>query len=389
MEPHSTPVIDIGLKPGTRYRHHRFSKDILADVKSLKTDNWHGILYIVKDYAVIAFFIWLTLTVSYWFYPLALLMIGAHQRGISTILHDSAHGVLAKNRTLNFVLGTFPTAWAIFQRHFAYKQSHVLTHHPYLGRADKDPDLEFFIEEGVFTPRSDRAFVIHEILLPMIGSKTWAYLGYLVKNRWKLLIDRLKGIETTGEHRVQPPRTHQDAVRMRFDRIGFAVFWMSILALSIIQGWFVHLVLFWVVPYLTSFHILGWFIEMSEHCSCTEDRELNVQMARNRKSRHIEKWLTGINNDHFHLDHHLDPTTPFWRLPEAHAIRMRDPVYAAHDRETGGLFQTGPNGEPSIISVLRAQNRARYLALQGTDGGGPARPLAPEPTGPLAASAAA
>ncbi|NJM36049.1 MAG: hypothetical protein HC850_16715, partial [Rhodomicrobium sp.] len=83
-------------------------------------------------------------------------------------------------------------------------------------------------------------------------------------------------------------------------------------------------------------------------------------------SRHVEKWLTAINNDSHHLDHHLDPTTPFWLLPEAHAIRMRDPVYAAHCQQTGGIFQRGPNGEPSIVSLLRDQNRQRFERLQLT-----------------------
>jgi dihydrorhizobitoxine desaturase len=122
-------------------------------------------------------------------------------------------------------------------------------------------------------------------------------------------------------------------------------------------------VLFWVIPYITSFHIIGWFIEMSEHCSSIGGCPTNVLMARNRQSRHVEKWLTGINNDDYHLDHHLDPTTPFWLLPKAHRIRMRDSVYAAHFREAGGLFQSGRDGTPSIIALLRRQNRSRYEAM--------------------------
>ncbi|MFD1747313.1 hypothetical protein ACFSE1_17720 [Rhizobium helianthi] len=99
---------------------------------------------------------------------------------------------------------------------------------------------------------------------------------------------------------------------------------------------------------------------MSEHCSSIDEQTVNIHMARNRRSRHIEKWLTAINNDHHHLDHHLDPTTPFWRLPEAMHIRMRDPVYAAHCAQTGGIFQRGPKGEPSIVSLIRDQNRRRF-----------------------------
>jgi dihydrorhizobitoxine desaturase len=294
--------------------------------------------------------------VSWWFYPLSVLMIGAHQRGLSTILHDSAHGVLTRNRTLNFFLGTFPTAWPIFQRHFAYRESHVLTHHPFLGRADRDPDLQFFVDEGVFTPRCDLSFLWNVVILPMAGSKTWAYLKYLVRNRYQMLMEQI------GVRSVARPIRRSDW-QYRFDTWGFTFFWLAVAGVAGFLGIGWYVVAFWLVPYITSFHILGWFIEMSEHCSSTEDQTVNVLMARNRRSRYVEKWLTGINNDDYHLDHHLDPTTPFWLLPSAHRIRMRDGVYAKHCQETGGLFQNARDGAPSIISLMRRQNRVRYEAV--------------------------
>ena len=344
----------IGIEAPSRFQHHPFARSILQDVKALKPDNWHGIIYLLKDYSVIAAFAYLSVAVSWWFYPLSVLMIGAHQRGISTLLHDSAHGVLARNRHLNFFLGTLPTAWLIFQRHFAYRESHVMTHHPYLGRADRDPDLEFFIAEGVFRATSDRSFLLRIVILPMLGSKTWAYLKYLMRNRYRMLVDRLSA------KRVDL-RSRRVDWRYRFDRWGFFCFWLGLAVAGAVtpMGWYG--LLLWIVPYLTSFHTIGWFIEMSEHCSSIVDRSTNVLMARNRRSRHVEKWLTGINNDNYHLDHHLDPTTPFWLLPAAHRIRTRDPVYAAHCAETGGLFQCARDGAPSIVSLIRKQNGERYV----------------------------
>jgi fatty acid desaturase len=345
----------IGIPAPTRFGHHVFGKDIVQEIKRLRPDNWHAILYLLKDYAVIAGFVYLTIGVSWWLYPLSVLMIGAHQRGLSTLLHDSAHGILIQNRALNFLLGTFPTAWPIFQRHFAYRESHVLTHHPYLGRPDRDPDLEFFIAEGVFVPRSDPSFLWHVVILPMFGSKTWAYLKYLVRNRYQMLMEQL-GVPSSS----RPPR--RSDWQYRFDTWGFTFFWLAVAGTGVFLGVGWYVVAFWLVPYITSFHILGWFIEMSEHCSSIEERSINVLMARNRRSRHIEKWLMGINNDDFHLDHHLDPTTPFWLLPKAHRVRMQDRVYAAHCQETGGLFQSAPDGARSIISLMRRQNCARYEA---------------------------
>lgn len=348
----------IGITAPNRFGHYAFAKDVLRDVKRLRPDNWHAIIYLIKDYTIIAAFIYLSVALSWWFYPLSVLMIGAHQRGLSTLLHDSAHGVLTQNRTLNFFLGTVLTAWPIFQRHFAYRESHVLTHHPYLGRADRDPDLEFFIDEGVFIPRSDQSFRWRVVILPMLGSKTWAYLKYLIRNRYQMLIEHLSA-------RSGPRSTSTSDWRLSFDKWGFVWFWLAMATVSVSLGVGSYLVAFWLVPYITSFHIIGWFIEMSEHCSSIEERSMNVLMARNRRSRHIEKWLTGINNDGFHLDHHLDPTTPFWLLPEAHRVRMRDAVYAVHCNETGGLFQAARDGAPSIISVMREQNRVRYdVAIQ-------------------------
>jgi dihydrorhizobitoxine desaturase len=341
----------IGIPAPARFGRHPFAKDIVEEIRRLRPDNWHAVLYLLKDYAVIFGFAYLTVAISWWLYPLSVLMIGAHQRGLSTLLHDSAHGVLTRNRALNFFLGTLPTAWPILQRHFAYRESHVLTHHPYLGRADRDPDLEFFIAEGVFTPRSDPAFLLHVVVLPMLGSKTWAYLKYLVRNRYQMLLEQFGA----------RPACRTDW-QYRFDSWGFSFFWLAVTGTSAALGIGWYLIAFWLVPYITSFHILGWFIEMSEHCSATEQRSVNLVMARNRRSRHLEKWLTGINNDDFHLDHHLDPTTPFWLLSQAHRIRLRDRVYAAHCRQTGGLFQSAADGAPSIIALMRAQNRVRYQA---------------------------
>src|SRR6185503_1043812 len=111
----------------------------------------------------------------------------------------------------------------------------------------------------------------------------------------------------------------------------------------------VELLLFWVIPYLTSFQILGWYIELSEHTPFLENQTVDLYMARNRKSRGLEKFLTGIHNDHHHLDHHLNPAIPFWNLPKANRIWLQDPNYAAQDRRTGGLFTRGPNGAPSAM----------------------------------------
>ncbi|MGM1062620.1 fatty acid desaturase [Saccharothrix sp. Mg75] len=331
---------------GKRYRMHRFPEEVERGIKKLnRSDNWHAALAWLEDVAWMVFCAWLCLGVSYWFYPLAVLVIGARQRGLSTILHDCAHGIGASNRKVQMFVGTVLTAYPIFQQHYAYKISHVFTHHPKLGNPEGDPDLRFFIEQRAYEMSSPRAYVLRTVVMPLFGTQTWAYLKYLVRNRYRLL--------KQGHLRAADvPRTPVPRRKRVLDRVGFWVFWTSVVSVCATQGWGFELLLFWVVPYLTSFQILGWYIELSEHTPLVRDSNVDLYMTRNRKSRTWEKFLTGIHNDNYHLEHHLDPRTPFWRLAEARRVRLADPDYAAVDRQLGGLFTRGPEGQQSAIGAI-------------------------------------
>jgi dihydrorhizobitoxine desaturase len=329
---------------GRRYTMYRFPPDVERDLKQLsRPDNWHLPVAWVEDAVWMAGCILLCVYGSYWFYPLAALLIGARQRGLSTLLHDCAHGVGIANRTSQMTMGTVFTAYPIFQQHYAYKVSHVFTHHPRLGSPDLDPDLRFFIEQGAYRRSASRAYVRRVVLMPLLGSQTWGYLRYLVRNRYRVLKR-----EGTAQSTPNPVQRRKRLL----DRIGFWSFWAAVIGFAWYGDWLTGLVLFWIIPYLTSFQILGWYIELSEHTPLVRDSSVDLYMTRNRKSRLWERLLTGIHNDHYHLEHHLDPRTPFYRLPEARRIRLRDSSYQAVDAQFGGLFHKGPQGQPSAISAI-------------------------------------
>lgn len=329
---------------GKRYRMHRFPPGVQRELRELnRADNWHVFLAWAEDV------FWMALCVagcvygSYWLSPLAVLVIGARQRGLSTLLHDCAHGVGVRDRRLQMFAGTVLTAYPIFQQHYAYKVSHVFTHHPKLGSPDADPDLRFFIEQGAYRSGATAAYVRRVVVFPLLGTQTWGYLRYLVRNRYRVL----KGEGVRAE--VASPVERR---KRALDRAGFWVFWSAVAGLAWYGGWLPGLLLFWVVPYLTSFQILGWYIELSEHTPLVRDSDVDLHMTRNRKSRTWEKFLTGIHNDNYHLEHHLDPRTPFWNLHKARRVRLGDPEYAAVDAQLGGLFTTGPEGQPSAMAAI-------------------------------------
>ncbi|AJK50098.1 fatty acid desaturase family protein [Burkholderia plantarii] len=332
-----------------RFDTFPFSRDITRELAELRPDNLTGALYVLKDYLVMLACAFATVHLSWWLYPLAVLIIGAHQRGLTTVSHDAAHRILARNTRWNHFLGITFAAYPLFQRHWAYRVSHVHLHHPHLGDPEKDPDLKFFLSSGVYQVREPRAYAAAIVWKAILGGATLRYLKYLWHNRF-LIADRdNKEIDRRG------------AV---IDTYGFVAFWVVVIA-GFAAAHALHLLLlFWIVPYLTTFQILGWFIEIAEHSPMCETEVDNVHLTRNRKGNLIERLLVGVNLDEYHLEHHLSPGVPFWLLRRAQQIRLRDPDYAKLAASWGGLFVRGPQGQPSVIGQLLERNRRLYEARQ-------------------------
>ncbi|MEV5606718.1 fatty acid desaturase family protein [Streptomyces sp. NPDC052225] len=340
-----------------RYQPYRFDKEIQERIRELnRLDNWHGVVAFASDVFWIATAIWLSCGVSYWLYPVTVVMVGSRMRALATLLHESAHGILARNRALNLVLGTALSAYPIFQTHYTYKKTHVATHHPKLGRPDVDPDLIFFIEQGVYEEGlSERQRWTKLVVLPALGARTLAVVKYL-------LVNRLGGAKDTEEAEVRPDHR----VKARRDKVAFALFWAAALGLLAAGGLLGAFVLFWIVPFLTTFQIISWYIELSEHTPLVRDHRVNLYMTRNRKSRGLERFLTAMHRENFHLDHHLDTRTPYWNMRKVHQLRLADPEYARWDAQAGGLFTKGPQGQDSAIrQVVRGLGERPARAAAG------------------------
>mmetsp|Transcript_18343 Transcript_18343/g.29476 ORF Transcript_18343/g.29476 Transcript_18343/m.29476 type:complete len:362 (+) Transcript_18343:8172-9257(+) len=331
----------------TRFEKYSFETTVNRQLSALRPDNYTGALYIAKDYAVMIAAALAVIYISWWLYPIAILLIGAHQRGLTTISHDSAHRILAKNKTWNYVLGVVFAAYPLFQRHYAYRISHVYQHHPFLGDPERDPDLQFFLQSGVYEVRHPVDYLMRIVVLPILGGATVAYLKYIWTNRFSIR-------EELGPN--------EEKAKVRLDTVGFFLFWGVIIAGSLWLGLFTELLLFWIVPYLTTFQILGWFIEIAEHSPMCETETTSIYLTRNRKGNWLERVLFGVNLDEYHLEHHLSPGIPFWHLRRAQHIRMQDPEFAKVAETWGGLFVSGPQGQKSVIRQLLERNDRQYWA---------------------------
>ncbi len=289
-----------------------------------RLDNHHAPLGILFDYAVIAASVYLCVGLNWWFYPMALVLIGSTQRAFVNLLHESSHKVLAKNPKLNLLFGTMFSGYLVLHLYNPYRSSHIGLHHRYLGDPENDPDYGFHREIGIYDHESsNRGFFLRNILFAVLGLRSLAYLRYVVEDRVLFKADRVT---------VSMP------VKLRTEKLALLAQWALILGLVIGFGVWWQFLLLWVVPLLTTAIAVGWLSELAEHYPLPESEDKPLLMTRNRHGWAIERFLLGRHNDNFHLVHHLNTGVPFWNMRKAHKILLADESYAAWDGMWSGIL---------------------------------------------------
>lgn len=304
-----------------------FQRSIRDDLRPLmRLDNWHGPLAVLADYLVIAAAV---LAGVRWpvALPLCVLVIGCQQRALASLMHESCHKTLTRHRRLNNALGKWAAGLPIFQSHAAYLDSHVLRHHVHLGNPDLDPDYRQYVASGLFDVRDRLDFILH-LARTLLLLNLPAYVRYLVVNRLSAIW-----------------RRPDEAAGLLLVHAGLAA------VLTAVAGPFGYFI-FWLLPLLTSFQIVGWISEISEHYPYVRMAKSPIDMTRNRFPRWIERCFIGHHGDNYHLLHHLFPGIPFWQLPAAHQVLLRSTAYARANESAGGIFTAPPGRTPVLRAIL-------------------------------------
>lgn len=329
---------------------YEFSSEITKRIRACyRNDNYHGIIQVLEDYGVIVICIFAPYTtsaifnnndVTWWltYIFISTPIIGCRQRGLADILHQSAHKTLAKNRFLNKLLGTFFSGYLVFQSWTAYFESHVKKHHVHFGNEKIDPDYVYLIEEGLYEKKHKADWVWKNLISPL----------FLLKNRRKAI--------ELFKNRLFYAKDSKELITK--------ILYISFLTISFIYfGYGKELLLFWIVPLITAFPVVNWYIELMEHFPLVRQNNIDLYMTRNRWTGPLAKFFTGIHNEHLHLVHHLFPAIPSWHLPKAHKILTLDPNYWAVQQREIGLLWPIITGTPSI-----AESISGYVTLQQENG---------------------
>ena len=299
--------------------HHQHDLQLTLDPKEFKplfkTQAYRHALGMAFDWLVIAVTIYACLQfMNPLMYILAVVIIGARMHALAILMHDATHFRFLKNRYWNDMVSNLLTMYPLFTSIAIYRQNH-LRHHQHLN-TDHDPDWVAKFGKPAFTfPKSKTEFI------GTLLSYLVLYLG--VKDAvWFL-------------QRFQAPdaKTHT-AEEARWPKF---LFYAVLFATLTLTGTWLYYLMFWFVPYLSSFFMFQYIRSVAEHYGeMAYDNMLTS--TRTVKTNAFERFLIAPHQVAYHLEHHLYPGVPYYNLPKLHELLMEQEEYRAQAHITEGYL---------------------------------------------------
>lgn len=252
---------------------------------------------------------------AWWAVLLCLLLLGTQQHALFVLVHEAAHYRLFSSRMANDVVGRLAGTLGGISM-CTYRVTHRLHHNHLYGVQDPDIALNGGYPRG-------RAYLARKLLIDLTGwtaPKTYAYFF------------GAPAINTESEQTLRPLNDTSEALRAdaRRDRwvvVGFhAMAPVAAFGLGAWQGLALYAVL-WVVPLLTVLQAILRLRAVAEH-GAPAGYESPLTAARtNLPGRGPLGWLIRLcffpHHVNYHIEHHLYPAVPHYRLPALHR-RLRD-----------------------------------------------------------------
>ncbi|PSN19952.1 fatty acid desaturase [filamentous cyanobacterium CCP5] len=238
----------------------------------------------------------------------ALVIYGFSLATMFAAMHEATHRTAFANNQLNDAVGWFAGLLSFYSGTF-YRRYHKW-HHRYTQIPGKDPELE----DPKPTTRG-------EYLWQVSGIPWW--IGK-VKNHWRLATGQFENMPYI------PEATYGEMQRSIWLQLG--VYGVAIAASAIAgKPWFFT---YWLLPLAVGQPFLRMIL-LAEHTGCThEDNPLtNTRTTLTNGLVRVLMW-----NMPYHAEHHLYPSMPFYRLPEAHDQLVENfayvvPGYAHFNRD--------------------------------------------------------
>jgi fatty acid desaturase len=284
---------------------------------------WRAALAIGSVLAAIAGLIagalWLQ---TWWAVAIAIVFIAGRQHAMLVLMHEAAHGLLHPNARINNVVSNLLLSFPLFISTELYRQHH-LQHHRHVN-TENDPDLK-----DTEIPPNGVLFIL-------------GLIGDLLGLRSLRLMASVNDFGVIGLFRAENGAS-RDIVFNRLLFLGFAA--VVVFVLTLTESWLAFL-LFWIVPM--------WFVlppilhlrAVAEHAGRT-DAGYEAH-ARTVTPMPMERALFCPMNINLHLEHHIFPDIPCYRLPEVLLLLDKVPDLSTSLRRNRG-YLIGPD---SVLAEL-------------------------------------
>jgi fatty acid desaturase len=283
-----------------------------------RLQQWRSTLHVFVEWALVFAAIWVGRT--FWhplLYPVLVMFIAARQHAMLVMMHDGSHYRLFRNRGLNECVGELLLAWPFLVVTMRGYRANHFPHHRHVN-TDRDPDWARKQTPAWRFPKTPlQLFVSLGTSAVGLGLFKFFMAARLVERRLA---------------QSEPHDWKYGALRLAYQ--------VPIIAGLVYTGHLKTFLLYWIVPFFTWLQFILHLRGIAEHFAISAKgiygttRTTLVGMA----------WELGfgLKRANYHLEHHLYPSVPFYRLPELHRTLMAMPDYAtkAHvSRGYGGVLR--------------------------------------------------
>lgn len=301
------------------YKIPKIDPDTLKQLSKLKP--WRSFLAIFLDWAIIVLCIVLCEAVSYWFYPIAFIIVGSRFHGLEAMMHEATHYRLHPNKKINEFIGEL-SVWPLGLSVFLYRKLRHFAHHKSIGTVR---DSHIFQSYQKHTDRFDipkpPAQFLASCATVAIRFPTEVWLDQLYSTA--KLLPRFS--KTLGMLWIS-----FQLIAVTFVVTG-SIFIDAKIALIYIL--FFILPLMWVAVFSRYVRLLA------EHFGIPTGEKKAIRGSETRTV--LVPWVIRAvfwpHNLNYHIEHHWYPSVPFYNLPALHKVLMQSPAARPHMHITYGV----------------------------------------------------
>ena len=250
---------------------------------------------------------------------LAFLIIGSRQHGMAILMHDAAHGVLFKTKSLNEFAGKWVLGAPYGGDLAGYRKYH-LKHHRY-AQSELDPDLPLSAKFPI-----SKASLRRKLLRDITG-QTFLRLRLAtlkIKSGEKLDIEGSDAFQKSSPW----PYLITNAVILG--------------TLTLLGYWWVYFAL-WLAPLMTWFFAVLRLRNITEHAMTSFDNN-PLTHARTTYTNILEKVFLGPYWVNYHVEHHAYMFVPCYQLKALHKEMIGHHGKMKIDKGYGSVLRAATTG---------------------------------------------